>query len=489
MHTNTKNYIMKAISPPVITRVVLLALSVMMVTACRKNLLEPTIKSSISSEVAFETPERVLGQVNDMYTKLKPAYFYGGRYIINSEIRGEEFLINKPNPSAGAEVFSQNLNSSSAHVIGFWAAAYTAINSANVFMAGLTANQSKIDPALYTQYIGEAKFVRALAYLDLVQMYATPYAANNGASPGIPLRLIAETGTGNNDLARSTVAEVYAQILADLNDAEAGLPATYATAALNTTRAHKNSAIALKIRTYLVMGNYPKVVEEASKIVSATAPFVASTGVNLKLETSFNTVFSGSYTGSEAILFLPFTNANAPGAQVGLSYYYTPAPGNAEYYLNPNGILANPALSAATDARSSLIVVSGANKWLNKFRLPAQYTDSSPVMRYAEVLLSYAEAAAETNDFAKATELLYAVRHRSDPSFEFAPEDIDGKESLISTILTERRIELLGEGLRPVDIQRRVQAFPAKAGAIGTSPRVEPTASNYIWPISGDELS
>ncbi len=110
-------------------------------------------------------------------------------------------------------------------------------------------------------------------------------------------------------------------------------------------------------------------------------------------------------------------------------------------------------------------------------------------MRYAEVLLSYAEAAAETNDLIKATELLYAVRQRSDPSYVFAAEEIGSKTALINTILTERRIELLGEGLRPVDIQRRVQAFPAKAGAIGTAPRVEPAASNYIWPISGDELS
>jgi hypothetical protein len=479
---------MKYLSNMKPVKVIIVSLLLITITSCRKDLLKPVIQTSLNSKVAFDTPERIFGQVNDLYAKIKVSYFYAGRYMVNSEIRGEEFLINKPNPAAGAEVFGQNVNSSSAHVIGLWSAAYAAINSTNVFIEGITANKSKVAPALFTQYVAEAKFIRALSYFALVQMYARPYLTDNGASLGVPLRLIAETGATNNDMPRSTVAQVYAQIIDDLNAAETGLPLTYANAALNTSRAHRNTAIALKTRVYLVMGNYTNVITEAAKVVSA-APFQATTGVNLKLESNIANVFSGTYTGSEAILFLPFTATNGAGVQVGLSYYFTSSPGNGEYYLNPSGILGNPALSSAGDARSTLIVTAGGNKWLNKFKAAAPYTDYAPVLRYAEVLLNYAEAATEKDDLVTATALLNAVRKRSNPTYVFPAVDIATKPALINTILTERRIELLGEGLRTVDIQRRLLPFPAKAGAIGSGPAVAPTAANYIWPISADELA
>ena len=112
-----------------------------------------------------------------------------------------------------------------------------------------------------------------------------------------------------------------------------------------------------------------------------------------------------------------------------------------------------------------------------------------PVIRYAEVLLNYAEAAAQNDNLATATALLQAVRNRSNPSFVFNNTDIDTKAALLNTIATERRIELLGEGFRLQDLQRTLQTLPAKVGAIGTAPLVLNTASNYIWPIPSGELS
>lgn len=463
------------------------------ITSCKKGLLDVKDTIAISYDDAFSTPARVLAQVNDMYAKIKVSYFYAGRYQVDMDIRGEEFIINKPNTFTGSEVWTENLNSTSAPVTGIWAAAYTAINSANVFLQGLNDNQSKIDPALFTQYAAEAKFIRALCYFDLVQIYAQPYVANNGTSPGLPLRLKAETGLGDILLARSTVAQIYDQIISDLNDAEAGLPLTYGTVTplLNVSRAHKNTAIALKMRVYLAKGDYASVITEASKIVSATAPYQATTGVNNKLETNIATVFGGSYIGPEAMFFLPFTTGDAQATQVAPSYYYSPAV-NGEYYLNPTGILANPAFSSATDARSSFIISSGGNKWLAKFKGTPPYTDYLPVIRYADVLLMYAEALAHVGDpasLAKSIDLLNAVRHRSDPSYVFAPADVATSAALINTILTERRIELLGEGFRGPDLLRTLQTIPAKSGPAGIAPQVLPSASNYIWPISGDELS
>lgn len=271
-----------------------------------------------------DTPERILAQVNRLYAQAKSSFFIGGRAIVYEELRSAEFIVNQPKPITGLEIWTQSANSSTSHLNNIWSAAYLAINSSNLFIQGLSENKDKVSPALFTQYTAEAKFVRALCYTYLVQFYAPPFNADNGAGKGLPLRLKGETTNANTDLARSTVAEVYNQIILDLNDAEAGLPVTNANASLNITRAHRNTAIALKTRVYLNKGDYANVVAEAAKIVSPAAPFQATTGVNNKLEPAIATVFSGSYTGLEALLFFPFTSADGLGIQASLSYYFSP---------------------------------------------------------------------------------------------------------------------------------------------------------------------
>lgn len=467
------------------------ALALIMVTgnSCKKDLLTPVPSTSILDTKSFDTPQRILSQLNGVYAGVKDGQFYGGRYLIYNEIRGEEFIVNKPNGVTGLDTWNQNVNSGTNEVVNLWSAAYTAINRANVFIAGLNANLTKVDAATANQYLGEAEFLRALSYFALVQTYAKPYVFDGGASLGVPLRLVAETtltGAGTNDLARSTVAQVYTQIIKDLDDAETKLGATQANGAF---RAYKNTAIALKTRVYLAQANYAKVLTEAVKIVTPLAPYQSPNGAS-KLEGSFATLFTGTYTGAEALLFFPFTTSDAPGTQNQLAYYFTLSPGNGEYFLNASGIYADPALSgaASTDARKAFVTKVGTVNYLTKYKTASPFTDYIPVLRYAEVLLNTAEAYARTGDLVNATALLYAVRRRSDPAFTFDPAAIGTQTSLISTILTERRIELLGEGLRTPDLQRTGQPLPSKSGPQGTSPAVAVTATNYIWPISATEL-
>jgi starch-binding outer membrane protein, SusD/RagB family len=84
---------------------------------------------------------------------------------------------------------------------------------------------------------------------------------------------------------------------------------------------------------------------------------------------------------------------------------------------------------------------------------------------------------------------LQAVRNRSDPTYVFPDVAINTKAALISTILIERQIELLGEGFRLQDLQRNLLTLPAKTGSIGTAPLVLISSSNYIWPIPSGEIS
>ena len=134
----------------------------------------------------------------------------------------------------------------------------------------------KITQAENDQFMSEALTLRAMCYFDLAAALLQTLYMNAGANPGVPLRLKAEKTAAGNDLARSTVAEVYTQILADLNAAEPLAITTYSTDLLNTTRIHKNTIIALKTRVYLAKGDWANVVTESAKIVSASAPFVCS---------------------------------------------------------------------------------------------------------------------------------------------------------------------------------------------------------------------
>lgn len=461
-------------------------------TACdEKDLLEPTPLTNLNDSQAFATADRVLAQVNGLYTSAKSGQFLGGRYLVYIDVRGEEFLNVTNNGVTALDTWRHNNNAASNEPTNLWAAAYLAINRANLFMEGLKANPTVVSADLATQYNAEALFVRALTYFGLVQLYAQPYTKNNGASPGLPLRVKGEVGNGNNNLKRSTVAEVYAQILADLNAAEQGLPATHGSAALNTTRAHKNAAIALKTRVYLVMGRYADVVTEANKIVPAAAPFKAPTGVAHELQADVKTVFT-NYTTAESILSMPMSDNDVPGTQNGLASYYMPGPtGIGDYSLNTTaaGIVSNAAF-AATDARRAFLQTFAGDQnrvRLTKFPTGPVHKDFVPVIRYSEVLLNLAEALARTTNAvdARALTLLNAVRGRSNAAGVYKAADFATATALTDAVLTERRIELLGEGFRSNDLARLGQPLPAKANISA----IPATANNYIWPIPQSELN
>lgn len=466
--------------------------------ACHRDLLNPTPQTSISDASAFSTPSRISNQVLSLYGALKNGNFYGGRYVVYGDIRGEDFINLTSNLITNSDVWNLNPTNSATGVIGLWAYAYSTINGCNVFIDGMSTagGTAVVGTALSNNYLGEARFIRALSYYSLLQLYARPYADGNGSKLGVPLRLTAIKSAGSSDLVRSSVADVYKQILADLDFAEANLPSNYGTGSTaaynNATRAHKNTAIALKTRVYLSMQNYPSVITEANKIVPATAPFSAATGVPNALQADITAVFKAPYTTTESLLSLPMTTTSGdnPGTQNQLGYYYYTqgsTPGTAEFSLNKDGIIANTGWTAVDKRRSFIYTVSATKQLLSKYPTPSPYTDYPQVMRYSEVLLNLAEARARnTNSVdAQAVALLNAVRNRSDATTTFTTANFPAVASLITAILTERRIEFLGEGLRNNDLMRLLQTIPAK----GSAPSKAPTDAGYIWPISASELS
>ena len=480
-------------------------------SSCQNNLLDPVPTTLYPSDVVFDTPARVALQVNNLYAFVKVGAFLGGRYHVYGDVRANDFLNMRNNGVTALLVWNHTLNEQSQNdVINTWAAGYLAINQTNVFLAGMEANADKFAvtpfPANFAtttglNYQAEARLLRALSYYSLLQLYARPYIDGNGSKPGLPLRLQAETDGTNNDLARSSVAAVYDQILLDLNFAETNLPLVYTGSTAptqNVTRAHRNTAIALKTRVYLTMGRYADVIREADKLVPATGPYIApANSVRNGLNASIAAVFAAPQETTESILSFPFTAQNAPGVQNQLAFYYRPSPtGNGEYAMNSGtgSILANPGFRATDVRRTSLTTASGSTIYLNKYPNGAPYLDKAPVIRYSEVMLSLAEARFRTVSPTdpQAVALLNAVLQRSNPTPVTTPVTppvtypaFASVDDAVNVVLLERRVEFLGEGIRNIDLMRLNATIPGK----GTVSEVKPTDILYVWPIPASELA
>lgn len=481
--------------------------------SCQNALLDADPKIYLAAELTFDTPSRVLAQVNGLYSYVKVGGFLGGRYQIYGDIRANDFINRTSNTVTGLTAWNHTeAETSQNDVVNTWGFGYAAINQINVFLAGLDANASKLAAAPFpsgyaataTTYRGEAQFLRALCYYSLLQLYARPYTDVSqgamGSRPGLPIRLTAESQLGNNDLARSTVGQVYDQILLDLSEAEKNLPLSYtatqgsiSTSTLNVTRAHRNTVIALRTRVYLSMARYNDVATEANRLVPTAAPYTAPAGVANALNSSIVAVFTPPQETTENILAFPFTAQDPPGTQNQLAYYYLPTSlgGNGEYGLNTStsattgGILANAGFGATDVRRTSFVASVGTERFLTKYPTGTPYTDKAPVLRYSEVMLSLAEALVRNTNTVdtRALALLNAVRTRSNGSAYTATGLT--VSTMLDAILLERRIEFLGEGLRNMDLMRLNATIPAK-GSVGA---VTPANALYVWPIPATELA
>jgi len=469
---------------------------VLLTIGCNKDYLEPVPLTNPVDENAFDTKERVVAQVNGMYTQVKSGAFLGGRYFVYNDIRCDNFIPKSSNLVTNYATWNHTVLSGTNEVQNLWAAVYQALNTINLFIDGLNAAWSDgkltgvITETEKNNYLSEAFTLRAICYFDLLQLYSKPYNNGNGSNPGLPLRLVGNKSTEPNDLARSTVAQVYTQILKDLNDAEPLAIEKYSTNLLNTTRIHLNTIVAFKTRVYLHMNNWASVISEADKIVSANAPFTASAGVAFVLNPDYKALWADPYTSKESIFSMPFTTTNTPGTQNGLPHYYAP-PSSESYYLNTAPGYAY-ALMDATDVRKTMLVVSGGRNYLGKWLDFTTLTNYAPVIRYAEVLLNLSEAIVRNGNAVtqRAVDLLNEVRTRSFATGAYTIDTFTTVESFLDAVMLERNIEFLGEGLRNMDLLRLGLTIPGKnGGSMGTVTEVAPDSPTYIWPIPGNELT
>lgn len=430
-------------------------LTAILATSCQKEVTEIVPPDRLSADLAFSTAQKTEASVMGSYNALQSPVFLSGRALIYVDLLGED-IYDRGNFFGDFTRF--NMLSNAGLPGDLWNAAYISIATANRAIAGLAANPGVVTVAKAKELVAECLFVRAISHFYLVNFFAQPYVFTADAShPGIPV--ITENFTSNSPAAnkpKSTVSQVYASIISDLTAALADLPASYATLYASKTRATKAAAAALLARVHLYKGDYANARTVSLNIINGQYG-------TFSLRPTPNGAFGpGNYQTTETIWSVPNSALDNPNTNNALPQHYFPG-GRGDLAVSPT--FRNTATNtyfATDDLRRNMIIagttpVTATGFFTNKYPDIATRADWSPIFRYAEVLLTYAEASARVSAVVDADAItkLNLVRDRARvtaPQYTLA--SFVTKEDLIAAILGERRIELAFEGHRFWDIMR-----------------------------------
>ncbi len=298
-----------------------------------------------------------------------------------------------------------------------------------------------VQEAEYDQILGEAYALRGLVYFDMVKMYAQHYTFTGDAShPGVPMVLESDV---TNLPSRSTVGEVYAQIISDMNQGISLMNQVRNGPYMMT----ENGARALLSRIYLYKEDYANAVAMADAVIGSGDYSLVEGQAYVDQYTT-----GGS---SEAIFELQYLPTDNEGSDC-LGCMYT-ANGYGDYLPARDLLdLIDPAdIRMQMFVEDPLLTGIYAAHRVNKWPTPQQ-TDNVPVIRLSEVYLNRAEANARLTNDGPAQDDLNTIRQRG---LATAPDVTATGQALIDEILIERRIELGYEGHRIHDLMRTKQGI------------------------------
>ena len=337
-----------------------------------------------------------------------------------------------------------------------WSAIYVSINRANNVIAKIPpVTDPLFTTALKNQYLGEAKFIRALCYFDLargwggVQLVLDP----TGSIDNIPART------------RSSLADTYAQILSDLTDAEALLPVG---APINRIRVTQETVWALRARVHLYKQEWALADQYASKLISSP---------NYKLVSPFSSWFAGNVIGTQESIFeLEFSAQNPSTIRAQMQH---PSRGGTYRYAPTDAfvqILRDKNVAGGRRALIDSVTQSGITQWFGNlyYRNPA--TDPAYILRIAEMYLIRAEARAHTADLSGSLDDLNEIRKRAGIPISTSATE----EDLLLDIENERRLEFALEPHRWYDL---VRTGRAKVVLEGLSSATKVDSWENVFPI------
>jgi hypothetical protein len=350
--------------------------------------------------------------------------YYGLEYVLNNDLLADNAVFEGFFDSQ-LELDQRAVPITNAWIESTWPDIYSVISSANLLINGLDEID---DPALdRNAVLGEAHAVRALAYFDLLRYFGEHY--DNSSEFGVPLLLEPIPDNDFNqipDLPRSSVSEVYEQVISDLDVAISLLDGSGDTGTMNYW-----AALSLRARVNLYRGAYAEAFADADSVISR-GPFV--------LEPDLNDVYFTTDASSESIFEVEFNEQDQ-------SDYNTFLFRRDEY--NVDTTLLNSFEEG--DIRSTFFTNSRGRDRTTKYSDNTN-ANNAKVFRLAELYLIRSEAAVfATGDPNAGTADLNVIRNRA------GLEDLDPistTNDYLDALLYERRAELNFEGHRFFDLVR-----------------------------------
>ncbi|HLZ17440.1 MAG TPA: RagB/SusD family nutrient uptake outer membrane protein [Cyclobacteriaceae bacterium] len=383
-----------------------------------------------------------------------------------------------------------------------WQYYYDGVTKANYVLYYVPA--IAMDATLKNRLLGEAKFLRAYFYFNLVNIYGE-----------IPLKLSPPLSPALINIPKSPVASIYTQIETDLTDASKVLAKTYSGG--DVGRVTKGAAFGLLAKTRLYNQDWSGVLAAIDSLEASAAYSLMPVYKNNFLDSTQNNV--------ESIFEIQHLSGQSPSLGSFLNQYFAPALYNGYYFNAPVQNFVDEfevTSGGVVDPRLDYTVGRAGNKWMNGepfdptwsatgylSRKHCQSKFDAPIignsgldyvyMRYADILLMKAEALNETNQGAQAVVPLNLVRKRARESYlhdsglpgygtvpaNLLPDVVYSDQSTLRTAIQhERRVELGLEFHRYFDLMRWGQAIAEAAlGPTGFS-----WAKNRYFLIPQSEL-
>ena len=423
-------------------RFALYALFILSSLSCHKFLnVLPT--NAVSDTQAITDSASATNAVRGAYRALAAGGYYGATYQFDVLLSGAALNYTQSGASQLQFIY-HTLTADNNDLETIWAAEYAAINDANFVIAKVPEIVAPtLSQSYRNQLLGEAHFIRALAYFDLGRAFG-----------GVQLFLTPTTQVADKlGKTRSTQAETYVQVLNDLDAADSLLPAKSAV----RDRATQNTAVALRARLNLYLQQWSQAEADAGTLIADSADY--------KLVTPYSNFFNNTNT-TESVFELSYSLAY-PNPM----YSNWKAGGNYTPVDSVVNLLQNPTIGGS---RSSLLLTSGTRILGNLYPLSSG-TNPVYVIRIAELWLIRAEARAQQGNLSGALDDLNAIRTRAGLPISTAVT----QSEILLAIENERRVEFALEPHRWFDLVRT-----GRAGAVlnVTDP------NHYLFPVPTPEL-
>ena len=434
-------------------------------SSCVNDWLDVAPSDGTDADAALTSSSDLAAARTGMYAALKGnsnlVDYYGQQFFVYGDVHaGDDYQYNNIGGSNRASFYydmtyqtASEFSSSTSSSNVAWKSPYIVIGRANRIIAaaeGGALSDAAEAKATIDQYAAEAKVLRALAHFDLVRIYGKPYTEDQGASLGVPL--VTGVLESNAKPARSTVAEVYTQVVKDLTEAISSN-----ALATETEPGYVSvwGAKAILSRVYLNMGDYANALSVAEDIIK-------NSGAALWTRDQYFKAWDASTPNESEFLFRLNVAGSTDNNDLNGIGNLQQRDGYKEMVAtkkfvdmlsaDPNDVRNELFLPAKAEKE---VAVYGTNKvFLNKLRGQGgnlRNVTIVPIIRLSEVYLTAAECAFRNNDKTKAVEYLNdLVKNRTTTEASLATVD----NITLERILIERRKELIGEGQRYFDALR-----------------------------------